>query len=329
MMKDKKKKMLIISLLALVSLLLLTLFTGENNADSETKNEVSLRSNPEEVSIDDMMNRQNQNQTQSSTTSVYDIPSSEDQTVDDPEAIKQVQELILENQKNIASGKDVIAQESKSQYIPEYVTEDLSTSAKPSPSKKVNKPLVKTPPPSSSPIVEEPKKSIFNTVSMGNEIQSKNAIKAYVHSNQIVSIGSTLKMRIAEDCLTDNNITIPKNSPIFGEVKSIDGERVMVEIKYINYNGNILPFKKEVYSRDALVGIYVPGNPKSEINKDVTEGAISGLPSDIPLDPSMQLAANLTNAAVSAGKQAIGKVAKTTKVLIKTNYELYLRPKKN
>lgn len=175
--------------------------------------------------------------------------------------------------------------------------------------------------------VEQPR-SVFHSVSFGGG-QSRNAIKAYVHSDQIVMEGSTLKMRLAEDCVTDNGITIPKSSPIFGEVKSINGERVIVDIKYINYNGNILPFKKKVYSRDALAGIYAPGNAKSEINKDVTEGAVDGLPSSVALDPSLQLATTLATSAVSAGKGAVSKATRKIKVLIKTNYELYLRPDEN
>ena len=65
-----------------------------------------------------------------------------------------------------------------------------------------------------------------------------------------------------------------------------------VRITNINLNGNILPFEKQVYSKDALLGIYVPGNPKADATKDVTGGALDGLPtSGIPgVDAAAQIA---------------------------------------
>ena len=94
--------------------------------------------------------------------------------------------------------------------------------------------------------------------------------------------GSTLKMRLGEDCLTDDGRRVRKDSPVYGEVRKIDGERVIVEIRTVNVGGNILPFKKEVYSSDAMEGIYVPGNAKAEINKDATAGAVDGTNPQIP-----------------------------------------------
>ena len=83
-------------------------------------------------------------------------------------------------------------------------------------------------------------------------------------------------VRLGEDCLTDDGRRVRKDSPVYGEVRKIDGERVIVEIRTVNVGGNILPFKKEVYSSDAMEGIYVPGNAKAEINKDATAGAVDG-----------------------------------------------------
>ena len=91
----------------------------------------------------------------------------------------------------------------------------------------------------------------FNTVAL-HKSSRRNAIRAYVHSDQVVMAGSTLKMRLGEDCLTDDGRRVRKDSPVYGEVRKIDGERVIVEIRTVNVAGNILPFKKEVYSSDAM-----------------------------------------------------------------------------
>lgn len=320
---DKRKKMiLIISLLALTSILLLTLVTDSKSDPTESPKEVSLRATAEDVSLEDMMNRQNTPVDQPQEVNGY--PESNISTIegsDDPAQVEQVQNLIRANEQNIEMSKQSISNDREKNYTPQYAEDNIP---KPKPKKKEKKvSLISTPEPPKS------AHSVFNTVSIGDNISARNAIKAYVHSDQIVSEGSTLKMRLAEDCVTDNNVTIPKNSPIFGEVKGVSGERVMVEIKYINYNGSILPFKKKVYSRDAIMGIYVPGTNKAEINKQLTEGAADGLPTDIPIDPSLQLASAVASSAISAGKQAITKIARKTKVLIKTNYELYLRSSEN
>lgn len=57
-------------------------------------------------------------------------------------------------------------------------------------------------------------------------------------------VGSTLKMQLSENCLTDDGQRIRKGTPVYGEVTAIDGERVIVKISSININNNILPFKK-------------------------------------------------------------------------------------
>ena len=136
----------------------------------------------------------------------------------------------------------------------------------------------------------------FNTVAL-HKSSRRNAIRAYVHSDQVVMAGSTLKMRLGEDCLTDDGRRVRKDSPVYGEVRKIDGERVIVEIRTVNVGGNILPFKKEVYSSDAMEGIYVPGNAKAEINKDATAGAVDGTNPQITggLDMGSQLIAGGVN----------------------------------
>lgn len=327
-MNKKKNIVLMVSLLALTSLLFATLIYSSPDSQNTTS-EVSLRANAEDVSLDDMMNSKSSpgTLTQSEPLPSENISSASTVSEDNPEAIQQVQELIRRNQENINGGQEMITHERNRVYTPEYEGGSSEQHQSTSPTLAIRKPKKEENKDTVVVKVEQPR-SVFHSVSFGGG-QSRNAIKAYVHSDQIVMEGSTLKMRLAEDCVTDNGITIPKSSPIFGEVKSINGERVMVDIKYINYNGNILPFKKKVYSRDALAGIYAPGNAKSEINKDVTEGAVDGLPSSVALDPSLQLATTLATSAVSAGKGAVSKATRKIKVLIKTNYELYLRPDQN
>lgn len=153
-----------------------------------------------------------------------------------------------------------------------------------------------------------------------------NAIKAFVHSTQTVMVGSTLKMQLAENCLTDDGQRVRKGTPVYGEVEAIDGERVIVKITSINIDNNILPFHKNVYSRDAMEGIYVPGNPKSETAQDAGAAAVQGTNMNVTggLDLGTQMAAGAVNSVVNAAKSATSKNIRKVKVTIKTNYQILL-----
>lgn len=171
----------------------------------------------------------------------------------------------------------------------------------------------------------KPARRTFNSIRLIKEDET-NAIKAFVHSTQSVMVGSTLKMQLAENCLTDDGQRIRKGTPVYGEVTAIDGERVIVKISSININNNILPFKRNVYSRDAIEGIYVPGNPKSDVAKDAGAAAASGANTNISggFDIGTQLVAGAANSVISATKSATSKNIRKIKVTIKTNYQILL-----
>lgn len=171
----------------------------------------------------------------------------------------------------------------------------------------------------------QPARRTFNSIRLIKEDET-NAIKAFVHSTQTVMVGSTLKMQLAENCLTDDGQRIKKGTPVYGEVTAIDGERVIVKISSININNNILPFKRNVYSRDAIEGIYVPGNPKSDVAKDAGSSAVTGANTNISggFDIGTQLVAGAANSVISATKSATSKNIRKIKVTIKTNYQILL-----
>ena len=174
-------------------------------------------------------------------------------------------------------------------------------------------------------VAPEPEKpSRFSKVATVQQAKT-NSIRALVHSQQTVQVGSTLKMRITEDCMTDNGVLVKKNSFVFGQVTEIKNERVIVKITTVNVNGSILPFSKDVYSRDAQKGIYVPNTTKSESIKDAEAGAAGQTNGNISVPMGgigTQLGVSAINGATQGVKQAVTKNIRRTKVTIKTNYEL-------
>ena len=123
---------------------------------------------------------------------------------------------------------------------------------------------------------------------------------------------------------------IRKGTPVFGEVTGIDGERVLVKITSVNLAGNILPFEKEVYSEDAMEGIYVPGNAKAETIKEAEAAGVSGTNTSISggLDMGSQIVAGAANSVINATKSAASKNIRKIKVTIKTNYRILLKDAK-
>ena len=334
----KKKRIYFLGGLVLTTAIML-LFITRNSSKEIPRQEVNLRAATQDVSLEDMIKTVNNRDRPSNDALPAGINSDQypryTSQTDNPEAISRIQNLIRQNDETLSSGLQDIENERQGIYTHVDDRDAYSTvshTVSPSAVRPISQVVESKPAEDAEvevPITEpEPKKRTpFNSVSLSAR-DNKNAIKAYVHSEQTVMVGSTLKMRLGEDAHTDDGILVKKNSPIFGTVTSVDGERVNVKITHINHAGNILPFQKEVYSKDALLGIYVPGNPKSEATKDAAGGAIDGLPtSGIPgLDAATQIAGVVASSAAQAGKQAISKNVKKIKVTIKTNYEIFLRP---
>lgn len=323
-------------MLLVAALLFLSMFMDMSAPQEMERQTISLRAEAEDLSIDDMINTSDKRKSPSNDVvapgfagNVGEYASSSVSTYreDDPEAIARIQAAIRENEENLSAGLRNIEAERKGQALsglPSARMEGLKKDRRIE-MEELEKSDAEND--EEMPVAGPEKASPFHSIRLTSS-SNRNAIKAYVHSEQVVMAGSTLKMRLGEDAYTDNGVFIPKNSPVYGIVTGIDGERVNVKITHINLSGNILPFAKSVYSKDALLGIYVPGNPKSEITKDAAGGALDGLPtSGIPgVDAAAQVATVVASSAANAGKQALSKNVKKIKVTIKTNYEVYLRP---
>lgn len=297
-----RTKVIVISVAGIIiSSLMYIIYITLPKEHNDSGNDISLRSDIQSgYSLDDMINsvRKDNSLVKSSLQ-----PSTQ---VEDEENLKRIQELIQQNEQVVQESKPVPA-------ISHNVTKPEKKRAARDTAKIVeNKQPVTT-------------RRTFNSIRLVKESES-NAIKAFVHSTQTVMVGSTLKMQLAENCLTDDGQRIRKGTPVYGEVTGIDGERVIVKINSININNNILPFRKNVYSRDAIEGIYVPGNPKSDVAKDAGAAAASGANTNISggLDIGTQLVAGAANSVINATKSAASKNIRKIKVTIKTNYQLLL-----
>lgn len=295
-----RTKMTIIGIAGTVILLLLYLLFS-SLPEGESAEEISLRGDQKEgYTIDDMIN----NVKGDNSAAQQRMPMPNPEAPEEDEDLERIRQLIRENGEDFEDTPPAPAPAPKQKKKKVEKTEEDTVSAAP---------------------VKVPARRGFNSIKLVKEDEG-NAIKAFVHSTQTVMAGATLKMQLAENCLTDDGQRVRKGTPVYGEVTSIDGERVIVKITSININNSILPFKKNVYSRDAIEGIYVPGNPKSDVAKDASASAISGANTNITggFDIGSQLVAGAANSVVSATKSATTRNIRKIKVTIKTNYQILL-----
>lgn len=297
-----RTKIIILGIAGVVIALLLYAIYITLPSDDKGGDKISLRGDIKSgYTVDEMINEVKKN-----TNRKYTEPEPEGEPSSKEEDLQRIQELIQQNEE--AFQKPTAQPEAATRAAKKSVEKAVKDTTK----KVKEKPL-------------KPTRRRFNSIRLVKEDET-NAIKAFVHSTQTVMVGATLKMQLSENCLTDDGQRIRKGTPVYGEVTAIDGERVIVKISSINIDNNILPFKKNVYSRDAIEGIYVPGNPKSEVAKDAGSSAVSGANANISggLDIGTQLVAGAANSVINATKSATSKNIRKIKVTIKTNYQILL-----
>jgi len=152
--------------------------------------------------------------------------------------------------------------------------------------------------------------------------QENNAVEAVIHQDQTLVSGSIIKMRLLNDIYI-NNVLIGKGSFIYGK-GSINGERLLIEIKSIKSGSSIYPVNLEVYDMDGLAGIYIPGAITRDAAKRSYENSMQSV--DIgSYDPSVK--GKITSAGIDAAKTLLTKKARQVKVFVKAGYRILLREK--
>ncbi|MCQ2082094.1 MAG: conjugative transposon protein TraM [Lachnospiraceae bacterium] len=173
---------------------------------------------------------------------------------------------------------------------------------------------------------EPPKKrNGFNTMNNKNGQISGNSIRAVVHgTHSNLTTNSPVKLRLL-DPLKVGDITVPRNSFVYGKV-SFSDSRVMIQVDNVKYQNNVLPFKGEIFDNDGSRGIYVPDNAVNDAVKEAEKGAVNETPSVRGGGGTLtSLALNLTNKTVGTIKNAVVNRVGKNKVSISENYMVTIR----
>ena len=133
-------------------------------------------------------------------------------------------------------------------------------------------------------------------------------IYVVVDGNQVVQANSRLRMRLSKTAQI-NNITIEKNTPIYGLV-SFQPNRTIIKIENINHNPTSL---KAFDLQDGSEGIYVENNFRQEVTTEVLDDVISDI--NIPTVPQ-----------VGGITKVFRRSNRNVKVTVLNNYKLILKP---
>ena len=165
---------------------------------------------------------------------------------------------------------------------------------------------------------------------IGTEAASlRNTLAACVHSDQTVTDGQTVKLRLLEAMRTGNRI-IPRNTVIVGSAR-IQGERLGISLSSVEHNGMIIPVELSVYDSDGQEGIFIPNSLEVDALKEVGANMGSSLGSGINIstDAGAQLASDLGKGVIQGVSQYISKKMRTVKVHLKAGYKVLLYQEEN
>ena len=149
---------------------------------------------------------------------------------------------------------------------------------------------------------------------------AQNSFAAVMAETQTLVSGAIIKLRLAQE-MAVNGLNIPADQLVYGIVH-LNGERLLIDIKNIRVNQQLLPVHLSVYDLDGLPGIYIPGAITREVAKQSASQSMQqiGLGS---FDPS--IGAQAASAGIQAAKTLLQKKVQQIKVTVQAGYEMLLK----
>lgn len=318
--RANKAKIIIFASMGIAIILVIMLFIFASSEDKV--DDVTVRMEEQsDLTINDILQ-----QNEGISSSIYESPAleeaqrslSEDYTAtNDDEEVRRLQEQLRSMNGSYKPSPDYSYQEVAPSHpqrrsTPEHQVQGRTT--------KEDLPPVVEEQEVPTKIEEAPKKKSRFFSNSSNQ-EKGNTIEAKVYGEQKVKSGGTLKLVLYQDVVLDDGTLLKKGTPIFGQVE-LSKNRLQVHISSIRVKNNILPFRKTVYDRDGLAGIYIPDNAAAEIVSDASATAVAnatvGATGSSVVDGAVQVIE-------SVAKGAMQKTQARPIVTIKSNYKVLLQ----
>ena len=152
----------------------------------------------------------------------------------------------------------------------------------------------------------------------------KNTIQAEVYGTQTLSDGQALRIRLLEPMVVDDRF-IPKGTVVTGDAR-IQGERMNIVIRTVEYKGSVLPVELDVYDADGQQGILVPGSLEYDAAREIAAnmGGSLGSSINITTNAGAEIASDLGKGVIQGVSQYITKKMRNVKITLKAGHKLLL-----
>jgi conjugative transposon TraM protein len=146
------------------------------------------------------------------------------------------------------------------------------------------------------------------------------AIKAVVDGKQKIADGATLRIRLS-DSVTLKRQILPKGQLLFGICRMMN-QRLLVSVKNIRLNDQIIPADLTIYSLDGMPGIPAP---EAELVNAAGDGAQDALAQLQVLTADQSVGAQAAASGINAVKGLFRKKIKKIKVKVRDGMVVLLR----
>jgi conjugative transposon TraM protein len=168
-------------------------------------------------------------------------------------------------------------------------------------------------------------KAINSTVAFNTIMpeQHDGLIHAIVDQNITGYQGSRLRIRLLEDMMV-GHFLVKQGTYLYAEISGFTGQRVLLTIKSIMEDDQLLPVKLSIYDNDGLPGLYVPASAFRDFTKDLGSDASQGLTLQQSADNNNQMVMSVVQRMFESTTTAVSKLIRQNKAKLKYNTLVYL-----
>ena len=160
----------------------------------------------------------------------------------------------------------------------------------------------------------------FNTIMPE---QHDGLIRAIVDQNITGYAGSRLRIRLLEDIMA-GHFLVKQGTYLYAEISGFTGQRVLLTIKSIMEDDQLLPVKLSIYDNDGLPGLYVPASAFRDFTKDLGSDASQGMTLQQSADNNNQMVMSVVSRMFESTTTAVSKLIRQNKAKLKYNTLVYL-----
>ena len=170
----------------------------------------------------------------------------------------------------------------------------------------------------------KPRNYGFNTAVGEGVAENRNAIRAAIDADQVITAGAVFRLRLLEPMQVARYV-LPTNTVVFG-VAAIERQRLSITVRSIESGGSIIPVQLTAHDTDGQPGLNIPNSLEREAAKEaVASVGSSGISSiSVTHNAGQQAAMDLVRGAMSAGSQYLNAKMREVKINLKAGYQLLL-----